>query len=343
MQKPLIKPMPTTLITGFLGAGKTTYLNHVLEKNKQTRYAIIENEFGERGIDNDLILRPDESIIEINSGCLCCTLNDDLYDILNELFERRDSFDEVIIEATGVADPSAMAQPFLTHPLIRKHFPLQTIICLVDAQTVLDRIEQTEEALQQIVYSDILFINKTDLVSDHHLSLVEEELQQINPLAKIYRGNKENIPSIDPSRFNDEKLSEIVKQSGEKIEDKEDLAFPLKGKSNPLKHKHTKGLKSLTFTYDQPFDYQVLHQQLFVYMAFQSKGLYRVKGFLWLADEEHQFLLQSAGKQIDIKIKRAWEKQEKKQSTIVFIGKDLQRPGLDKMLRRALVSAKVNQ
>ena len=91
------KQVPVTVLTGFLGAGKTTYLNHVLEKNKQTRYAIIENEFGERGIDNDLILSPDESIIEINSGCLCCTLNDDLYDILNELFERRDSFDEVII------------------------------------------------------------------------------------------------------------------------------------------------------------------------------------------------------------------------------------------------------
>ncbi|MEL6355988.1 MAG: GTP-binding protein, partial [Bacteroidota bacterium] len=141
---------PVTILTGFLGAGKTTFLNHLLQENEGIRYAIIENEFGKQGIDNELVLRPDETIVELNNGCLCCTLNDNLYDILNELHERRDEFDEIIIEATGVADPTGLAQPFIIHPLVKKHFPLTAIICLVDAELVEDQLKETEEAINQI-------------------------------------------------------------------------------------------------------------------------------------------------------------------------------------------------
>jgi len=111
-------PKPVTILTGFLGAGKTTFLNHLLARNEERRYAIIENEYGRQGIDNELVLRPDETIVQLDSGCLCCTLNDDLYDLLNDLHERRDEFDEIIIEATGLADPTGLAEPFLAHPLI---------------------------------------------------------------------------------------------------------------------------------------------------------------------------------------------------------------------------------
>ncbi|MEM6768143.1 MAG: GTP-binding protein, partial [Bacteroidota bacterium] len=112
-----ISEKPVTILTGFLGAGKTTFLNHILEQNTDTRYAIIENEFGEQGIDSELVIHQEETIVELNNGCLCCTLNDNLYDILNDLYKRRDEFDELIIEATGVADPTGLAQPFVTHPL----------------------------------------------------------------------------------------------------------------------------------------------------------------------------------------------------------------------------------
>ena len=114
--------IPVTILTGFLGAGKTTYLNHLLKSNAGIRYAVIENEFGQEGIDNELIIRPDDTIVELNNGCLCCTLNDNLYDIINELYERRDEIDEIIIEATGVADPTGLAEPFIAHPMIKKHF-----------------------------------------------------------------------------------------------------------------------------------------------------------------------------------------------------------------------------
>ena len=136
--------IPVTILSGFLGAGKTTFLNYLLQENKGIRYAIIENEFGEQGIDNELVLRPDETIVELNSGCLCCTLNDNLYDILNELHERRSEFDEIIIEATGVADPAGLAQPFIVHPLIKKHFPLRGIICLIDSEQVEDHLKETK-------------------------------------------------------------------------------------------------------------------------------------------------------------------------------------------------------
>jgi len=148
--------IPVTIITGFLGAGKTTFLNHLLQENTDSRYAIIENEFGAQGIDNELVLRPDETIVELNNGCLCCTLNENLYDILNELFDRRSEFDEINIEATGVADPTGLAEPFIAHPLIKKHFPLKAIICLVDAEQVEDQLKETEEAINQITFSDIL-------------------------------------------------------------------------------------------------------------------------------------------------------------------------------------------
>ena len=131
---------PVTILTGFLGAGKTTFLNHLLQENEDIRYLIIENEFGEQSIDNELLLQPKESIIEFKNGCLCCSMNGNLYDILNDLYERRSEFDEIIIEATGIADPVGLVEPFIVHPLINKHFPIAAIICLVDAELVEDQL-----------------------------------------------------------------------------------------------------------------------------------------------------------------------------------------------------------
>lgn len=173
---------PVTILTGFLGSGKTTFLNHLLQQNPKTRYAIIENEFGEQGIDGELVVRPDETIVELNNGCLCCTLNDNLYDILNDLFDRREDFDEIVIEATGVADPTGLAQPFVSHPLIKEHFPLQGVICLVDAELVEDQLKDTEEAKSQIAYSDVLLISKTDLVDPDYVKELGHRLRSLNPL-----------------------------------------------------------------------------------------------------------------------------------------------------------------
>ena len=308
----------------------------MLEENQQKRYAIIENEFGEQGIDNELILRPDETIVELNNGCLCCTLNDNLYDILNELFERRSEFDEIIIEATGVADPTGLAQPFISHPLVKKHFPLTSIICLVDAELVEDQLEETEEAISQITFSDMILINKIDLVSEDFVAVLEKRLQAMNPLAIILKGHKSQYPQIE-YRGNNQKLEELFLNSKMELSpSNQSLRFPVKKPHSHHHHKHTEEVNSHTFIFDTPFNAQILSQQMSIYLSFQSKGLYRIKGLVWLENEEDQYILQSVGKRFNYQRKRAWRVQEKRQTILVFIGKNLPEQGLEKMLRRCI-------
>ena len=333
--------IPVTILSGFLGAGKTTFLNHLLQENEGTRYAIIENEFGEQGIDNELVLRPDETIVELNNGCLCCTLNDNLYDILNELFERRSEFDEIIIEATGVADPTGLAEPFIVHPMIKKQFPLKGIICLVDAEQVEDHLKETKEAINQITYSDVLVINKIDLVSEEQVTVLENRLEKLNPLASILRGQKNQFPKIEYSRTN-EKLEEVLLHLYKKTtSDVEQMGFPVQKPHGHHHHKHTEEVNSHTFIFDTPFDFRQLNLQLTVYLTFQAKQLYRMKGLVWLENEDQQFILQSVRKRFNFQKKRVWNPTEQKQSILVFIGKNLQRQGLERMLKICLSKTKL--
>ena len=282
-----------------------------------------------------MILRPDETIIELNNGCLCCTLNDNLYDILNDLHDRRDEFDEVIIEATGIADPTGLAQPFIIHPLIKKHFPLKRIICLVDAELIEDQLEDTEEAINQIAYSDVLLINKIDLVSEDYLPELESKLSKLNPLATIIKGQKDHFPNIESMPKNDrlEKLLEPMHKA-EHVDNPS--SFPVQKPHRHHHHNHTEEVFSHSFTLSIPFNDQVLRQQFLIYLSFQSKGLYRIKGLLWLENEDHQYVLQSVGSRMSIEPKRLWSDTEQKQSVIVFIGKNLQRVGLEKLINRCL-------
>lgn len=323
---------PVTILTGFLGAGKTTFLNHLLEQNKETRYAIIENEFGEQGIDSELVIRPDETIVELNSGCLCCTLNENLYDILNDLYQRRDEFDEIIIEATGVADPTGLAQPFISHQLIKKHFPLKGVVCLVDAELIEVQIAETEEAKNQVAYSDVLLINKTDLVSQEHLDELKEKLHKQNPLASIQFGNRKDFPVIElaPTKS---PLDELFEHTHHHHQEQE---FPVAKPHHHHHHKHTEEIVSQTFHFDQPFNYQMLDRQLFVYLMLQAEDLYRMKGLIWLEGFEEQYAIQSVGKRLEIEKRNAWQPNEHKKSVIVFIGKNLQRKGLEKLLTKCL-------
>ncbi len=328
---------PVTIITGFLGAGKTTYLNHLITKNSEIRYAIIENEFGEQGIDSELILRPDDSIVELNNGCLCCTLNDNLYDILNELFERRAEYDEIIIEATGIANPTGLAEPFIVHPMIKKQFPLKGIVCLVDSELIEDHIKETEESIEQIAFSDIILLNKSDLVSEDHLKRLKSEMHRINPLAKVLFGNKNDFPILDLTQQNN-KLGQLLTQNNKSIKtSEEELNFPVKKPHSHHHHSHTKEINSITIIIDKPLNKAALNSHLFVYLRFQATNLYRLKGLVWIEGSEKQHLIQSVGKRIDFTEKRMWKTGENKQSVMVFIGKNLQRKGLEKLVNRCVV------
>lgn len=325
---------PTTILTGYLGAGKTTFLNHLLDATPDTKYAIIENEFGEQGIDSELIIRPEANIMEINNGCLCCTLNENLFEILKLLFDKREEYDEIIIEATGVANPTGLAAPFVSHPAIKKHFPLTRIICLVDAELIEQQLAETEEALFQITYSDLILINKADLVESTQLAALEQKLQKLNPLAKILIGQHGDFTLSHESQgsplFHDLFLSET--NGNQTVADPVDL--PLAEPIPHQPHVHTETVKSLTLRYEGEFDQQMLSHQLFLYLTFQAKGLYRMKGKVWLAGQDQPHIIQSVGSRLDITKCITSDPSSDKESKIIFIGKGLMREGLDRLLRR---------
>jgi len=288
---------PVTILTGFLGSGKTTFLNDLVQRNPNKKYAIIENEYGKESIDSELILRAEDGIVELNNGCLCCTLNENLYDILNTLHQRREEYDEVIIEATGVADPRGLADPFLNNYSIKKQFPLNRIICLVDAEQVEDQLRNTEEAIHQITFSDVLIVNKIDLVSTDHINRLNELLNELNPLAEIIQGSKDGFPSIEQV-----------------------TSWPVTKPHEHHHHDHTDGVVSHMIVFDQPFDYTMLHVRVLGFLAFQAEGLYRMKGLIWVSHSDQQMLLQSVGSRLSIDDKRPWQQDEVRSSKIVVIG-----------------------
>ena len=323
---------PVTILTGFLGAGKTTFLNDLLQRNPNKKYAIIENEYGKESIDSELILRAEDGIIELNNGCLCCTLNENLYDILNTLHQRREEYDEVIIEATGVADPRGLADPFLNNYSIKKQFPLNRIICLVDAEQVEDQLRHTEEAIHQITFSDVLIVNKIDLVSIDRINKLKERLNGLNPLAEIIQGSKDGFPSIEQTAHNtdlDEGIFNPTK--AESV-----TSWPVTKPHEHHHHDHTDGVVSHMIVFDQPFDYTMLHVRVLGFLAFQAEGLYRMKGLIWVSHSDQQMLLQSVGSRLSIDDKRPWHPDEVRSSKIVVIGKGFQKKSLEKMFSQCI-------
>ncbi len=323
---------PVTILTGFLGSGKTTFLNHLLEQNPSKRYAIIENEYGQESIDSELILRAEDGIMELNNGCLCCTLNENLYEILNTLYQRREEYDELIIEATGVADPRGLADPFLNNYSIKKQFPLNRIICLVDAEQVEDQLRTTEEAIHQITFSDILLINKIDLVSTDRIRALHGVLQGLNPLAQIIDSSKDDYPSIEQAAHNTD-LDEGIFDQG--IAESQ-TSWPMIKPHGHHHHDHTDGVESHMIVFDQPFDYTMLHVRVLGFLAFQSEGLYRMKGLIWVSHSDQQMLLQSVGSRLSIDDKRPWQQDEVRSSKIVVIGRGFKKKSLEKMFSQCI-------
>lgn len=186
--------VPVTILTGFLGSGKTTLLNRILAENHGKRIAVIENEFGEVGIDQDLVIRSDEEIFEMNNGCICCTVRGDLIRILGNLMKRRDKFDYVLIETTGLADPGPVAQTFSMDDDMRQQLRLDGVVTLVDARHVMQHIDDSDEVQKQIAFADVILLNKVDLASPAELDALEARLRRMNAQARIHRTNRADVP-----------------------------------------------------------------------------------------------------------------------------------------------------
>jgi G3E family GTPase len=305
--------VPVTILTGFLGSGKTTLLNRILKEDHGHRIAVIENEFGEIGIDNEIIETGDEQIVEMNNGCICCTVRGDLIRILGTLKEKRDDgklkFDRVVIETTGMADPGPVAQTFFTDEEIGNYYLLDSIITLVDAKHAPKQLDEFHEAQEQVGFADRILMSKTDLVSEDEATSLSRRLKKMNPRApikKVHFGDAPIDEVLDIRGFN---LNAILQLDPEFLTDSE--------------HQHHDEVESFVFKSDKPFDGQKLEQFLSGMIQVYGPDLLRYKGVLWMKGNPRRVVFQGVHMMMGGDMGKPWAKNEKKGSVMVFIGKKL--------------------
>jgi len=204
--------VPVTILTGFLGSGKTTLLNRILSEEHGKRIAVIENEYGEVGIDQGLVINADEEVFEMSNGCICCTVRGDLIRVLGNLMKRRDKFDYVLVETTGLADPGPVAQTFFMDEEISSEFTLDGIVTLVDAAHIDQQLGRSDESSEQVAFADVLVLNKTDLVSDDALDTLESRLRDMNRMTRIIRAENAKVPIETVLNLSAFDLDQILKR-----------------------------------------------------------------------------------------------------------------------------------
>ena len=307
--------VPVTILTGFLGSGKTTLLNRILREDHGRRIAVIENEFGEVGVDSELIEKGDEQIVEMNNGCICCTVRGDLIRILGSLKEKRDQgalkFDRVVIETTGMADPGPVAQTFFTDEEIGNYYLLDSILTVVDAKHAPKQLDEFHEAQEQVGFADRILMSKTDLVSDNEVQDLSKRLKRMNPRAPIKPVNFGNAPIdevLDIRGFN---LNAILELDPEFLTDSH--------------HEHHDEVESFVFKSAKPFDGNKLEQFLSGMIQVYGPDLLRYKGVLWMKGNPRRVVFQGVHMMMGGDMGKPWAKAEKKSSVLVFIGKKLPR------------------
>ena len=316
-----INPKKVIVITGFLGAGKTTLLNAILQNNSKTRFAIIENEVGEIGIDGDLIIKNQDSFTALNNGCICCSLNNNFLDTLREL-SKRDDWDELIIEATGIANPGGIVSPFKQLPWLQKYFELPEVICLVDAQNIEEQLEISETTAAQLAYGDKVYINKADLVSENKIAAIQSVVQRFNPFAYLYVGHKNNIPLFELLQKKDS-LRPVIQFTSNNTSTK-----------SHQQHEH---FDAITLEYEIAFDENKIFTRLYTFLVVQSANVYRFKGIFYDPKKSKKMIVQSVMQSLFIEEGELWKEEEEKISKFVFIGKNLKEKGFDKMLKQCQV------
>jgi G3E family GTPase len=310
MSAQTVAQTPVTVLTGYLGAGKTTLLNRILSEQHGKKYAVIVNEFGEVGIDNDLIVDADEEVFEMNNGCICCTVRGDLIRIIEGLMRRRDRFDAILIETTGLADPAPVAQTFFVDEDVRQKTKLDAIVTVVDAKHLLGEIDRAHEAQEQLAFADIVILNKTDLVTPDELKAVEARIRKINPTAVIKHSTRCDVPL-------DEVLNRGAFDLDRILEVEPDF---LDGEHA---HEHDAHVTSFSLVTEQPLDPEKFLP--WVQMITQRFGMdiLRMKGILAFKDDDDRFVVQAVHMLLEGDHQRPWKADEKRVSRLVFIGRNL--------------------
>jgi G3E family GTPase len=323
--------VPVTVITGFLGAGKTTLVNRILTEQHGKRIAVIENEFGEIGIDDALVLDADEEIFEMNNGCICCTVRGDLIRILGALMRRRDRFDQILIETTGLADPAPVAQTFFVDDEIRGKLRLDAIVTVVDAAHVLDHLDEVKpdgvenESVEQVAFADRMILNKVDLVTEEQLADVERRLHAINAGADIVRTQDAKVDLdriLDVGAFD---LQRVLSDDPAFLEQQD--------------HQHDQTVGSVGIQAEGEVDVDRLNEWLGELLSTKGVDIFRSKGILAIADEPRQYVFQGVHMLFDGTEGRPWAAGESRTNRLVFIGRNLDRGELESAFRACLVQA----
>lgn len=319
--------IPVTILTGFLGAGKTTLLNRILSEEHGQRIAVIENEFGETGIDNDLLIQGEEQIVEMNNGCICCTVRGDLVRILGELAQKRETgglhFDRVIIETTGLADPAPVAQTFFVEQDIADNYLLDAIITVVDAKHALTQLEHCHEAEEQVGFADRLLLSKTDLITAEEIAKIEARLRGINaraPIKHVHFGKTDIAEILDIRGFN---LSAILEIEPDFLDD--------------VSHEHDAGITSFVYRSEIAFNAAKIMAFMDVMLKIYGNDLLRYKGILHISGCDNKVIYQGVHMILDETMGVVWG-NEIPQSLLVFIGRDLPKQYIHEALDSCRVS-----
>jgi G3E family GTPase len=340
---------PVTVLTGYLGAGKTTLLNRILSEDHGRKYAVIVNEFGEIGIDNDLIVGADEEVFEMNNGCVCCTVRGDLIRVLSGLMKRKGKFDGIIVETTGLADPAPVAQTFFVDDDVRAKTELDSVTTVVDAKHLPLRLKDSREAAEQIAFADQIILNKTDLVSEGELAEVEKAIRMLNPLAPIRRAERSNVPletilgrhAFDLARVTELQPDFLNPPHGEAghVHDENcghdhDHHHHDQDHHDHDHHDHIhdhvaeSGIRSVSLRADRPIDANRVTAWLNNVLQTQGVDILRAKGILDIKGEDRRLVFQAVHMILEGDFQGAWKPGDARYSRLVFIGRNLNEDAL---------------
>lgn len=306
---PAAQRLPVTVLTGYLGAGKTTLLNRILSYEHGLKVAVIVNEFGEVGIDNQLVVRTDEDIFEMNNGCICCTVRGDLIRIIGNLMKRRDRFDHLVIETTGLADPAPVIQTFFVDEDLRDELRLDAVVTLVDLKHV-EQHWDSEELQEQLAFADVLVLNKTDLVDDDTRRAIERRVRAINPVARLLTSQNAAVPMQALLGVEAFELERALSLDPGFLAEEHD-------------HEHDASIGSVALVEERPMDLEKLGRWLANLVAERGPDLFRMKGIIQLQGEARRYVFQSVHMLLDGDFDRPWKEGERRRTEFVIIGREL--------------------